>query len=145
MKSLLITLFLVTAGMQSFTHAQVRPASRNETVNDGRNPIDFLFPDLQADLAKLQTKEIKSQPDKAIISTPIENRLFTNYKAPVVHNNSNARLLKTSATPSPMASDLSATDAANKLKAAKAAQTVKPIVIPNQGSEVNSAPVKKKS
>lgn len=145
MKSLLIILFLLTTGMLSTTHAQVRPKLKTEAVNDGRNPLDFLFPDLQRDLSNLEAKEVKPQPDKSIISSQIENRLFTNYKAPVVHNNATARTFKSSAAPSSMASDASVTEAMNKLKAVQAAHPVKSFVIPSQGSEVNSTPVKKKS
>ena len=144
MKSLLI-IFLLTTGTISFTNAQVRAKLKTEAVNDGRNPLDFLFPDLQRDLSNLEAKEVKPQPDKAIISSQIENRLFTNYKAPVVHNNATARAFKSNAAPSPMTSDVSVTDAMNKLKAAQAANPVKPFVIPSQGSEVNSTPVKKKN
>ncbi|HEY9261886.1 hypothetical protein [Chitinophaga sp.] len=131
--------------MLSSTNAQIQSKPKTEAMNDGRNPLEFMFPDLQRDLANLQVKEVKPQPDKAIISAPVENRLFTNYKAPAGQNKAAARTFKSGATPIPMASDVSATDAMNKLKAAQAAQPVKPFVSPTQGSEVNNTPVKKKS
>jgi hypothetical protein len=145
MKSLLITLFLVTAGMLSFTNAQVRSQSSKNEAFDGRNPLDFLFPDFQRDISALQAKEVKNQPDKSITSTPIENRIFTNYTTPVTRINGAARAPKSSATKSALPSDASSTDAANKVKAAQAANTVKPVIVPNQGSEPNNIPVKKKS
>jgi hypothetical protein len=144
MKSLLI-IFLFTTGMLSFTNAQIRSKPKSEAANDGRNLLDYLFPDLQRDLSGLEGKEIKPRPDKSVTSTPIENQLFTNYKAPATRNSATARAFKSSAAPSSMASDASATEVINKLKAAQAAHPVKPLVIPSQGSEVNSTPVKKKS
>lgn len=142
MKSLPILLLLLTAGILPLAQGQVRPQQKNET---GRNNIEFLFPDLQRDLANLQAKEVKPQPDRSIISSPIENRLFTNYKPPVAGNKAHARLAKSTAQPSPTASDISVKEATDKLKAAQAAQAVKPVIIPSQGSEANNVPVKKKS
>lgn len=143
MKSLIVLLFLLTPGIIFTTHAQINQSSKTDEMRaSSRNTIEFLFPDFQQDIAKLQAKEKQSKPDPSVISTPFENRVFTNYKAPGTSKSTVARSLQSAPAKASTASDISAKDAAEKQKTA---HKVPPIAIPNQGNETNNVPVKKKS
>ena len=134
MKSSILFLFLLVAGAIPYADAQVRPQPANNTIKEGQDMRKAMFPDLERDISNLKAREIKPKPDQAIISVPAENRLFTNYKAPV--NKASARSLKPATAAVPAPSDLSVKEAINKLKAEQAAHPVKPVVIPSQGNEV---------
>jgi len=143
MKSLILLSFLLTAGIISITHAQVDQSSKNDAMRAStRNTIEFLFPDFQQDIAKLQAKENKSKPDPSVISTSFESRVFTNYKAPGASKSSVARSLPSPPDKASTPSDISAREAADKQKTA---HKVPPMEIPSQGNETNNVPVKKKS
>ncbi|CAL1520310.1 hypothetical protein [Chitinophaga sp. MM2321] len=144
MKSLILFLFLLVAGAIPYAAAQVQPQPANNTVKEGQDIRKTMFPDLQRDISNLQAREIKPKPDQSIISAPVENRLFTNYRPPVSRTNANARSVKpAAAATSP--SDISVKEAMEKLKTAQAAHPVKPVAIPAQGDEVNNVPAKKKN
>ncbi|SEW55764.1 hypothetical protein [Chitinophaga arvensicola] len=146
MKSLILLLFFVTAGLIPFTYAQQQAASRNDAMKAStNNTLKLLFPDFERDIANLEAKEKHIKPDAAIISSSFESRTFTNYKDPGAGKKSMARSLKSAPAGAAVPSNFSSKEMADKLKAAQAAHPVKPAAIPNQGSEVNNIPVKKKS